>query len=339
MTYGVKDGTATVGCSVREIFIRGGMKSGLKERQGKFKEQRFLNRKNLIRFSKMSFDIMGNTFNVCLSHDVDRISKTFQFATHFFKSLLRKELRSAVYQFKSVFQKKHYWGFDKIIELENKLQVKSTFFFLNESYPFNPINLKSWRLSLGYYDLFADNVQAVMRKLDSLGWEIGLHGSYCSFEDVVLMRKEKLDIESVLGHSIMGVRQHYLNLNDKTWEIQAEAGFMYDASFGFTRDIGFKDEKYWAFKPTSKKEFYVVPLAVMDSCLMAKRNYFQEALKLIDLAMEKNACLVLNWHQRMFNENEFPGYKNAYVRLIEECKKRNAEFLTIGEYVSSLPRI
>jgi peptidoglycan/xylan/chitin deacetylase (PgdA/CDA1 family) len=281
---------------------------------------------------------MGKTFNVCLSHDVDRISKTFQFVTHFFKSLFRKELSLAAYQLKSVFQKKQYWGFDKIIELENKLQVKSTFFFLNETYPFNPLNLKSWRLSLGYYDLFSEKVQAVMRKLDSLGWEIGLHGSYCSFENIVLLRKEKLDMESILGHSIMGVRQHYLNLNDKTWEIQAEAGFMYDASFGFTRDIGFKDEKYWAFKPTLNQKFYVVPLSIMDSCLMIKKNYFQEALKLIDLAQEKQACLVLNWHQRTFNEKEFPGYAKAYIQIIEECKKRDSKFMTIGEYICSLSK-
>jgi peptidoglycan/xylan/chitin deacetylase (PgdA/CDA1 family) len=279
---------------------------------------------------------MNNTFYVCLSHDVDRIKKTFQFATHFFKSIIRHDLNSAIYQVKSVFLKKHYWGFDKIMELENNLQVKSTFFFLNESYPFNPLKLKSWRLSLGYYDIFADDVQEVIRKLDSQGWEIGLHGSYCSFEEPMLIKKEKTDIEQILKHPIKGVRQHYLNLNDKTWESQAEAGFVYDASFGFSKDIGFKDEKYYPFKPISKKTFYVVPLALMDACLMSKKNHIQQGLKLIELAKEKQACLVLNWHQRTFNEKEFPGYAETYIKLIEECKKKNAKFLTIGEYISSI---
>jgi hypothetical protein len=48
---------------------------------------------------------------------------------HFLKSIRRQDLGSAVYQLKSVFGKKHYWGFDKIMELENNMKVKSTFFF------------------------------------------------------------------------------------------------------------------------------------------------------------------------------------------------------------------
>jgi hypothetical protein len=60
---------------------------------------------------------------------------------------------------------------------------------LNETYPFNLLRLKSWRLSLGYYDIFSDDLQEVMRKLDSQGWEIGLHGSYRSFKEAKLLKR------------------------------------------------------------------------------------------------------------------------------------------------------
>ena len=186
---------------------------------------------------------------------------------------------------------------------------------------------------MGYYDLFDPDLQTVIRELDSQGWEVGLHGSYLSFKYLDLLKKEKSDLESIIGHPIFGVRQHYLNLDQHTWERQAEAGFLYDASFGFTNDIGFKEDRFHPFKPISNRDFYVVPLALMDACLMGEKNPLQEAINIIKLAKEKCACLVLCWHQRVFNEKEFPGYMNMYLRIIEECMSRKANFSTIGEYI------
>jgi hypothetical protein len=74
----------------------------------------------------------------------------------------------------------------------------------------------------------------------------------------------------------------------------------------------------------------------MDACLMREKNPLQEALNIIKLAEEKCACLVLCWHQRVFNEKEFPGYMDMYLRIIEECMSRKANFSTIGEYILGL---
>jgi len=38
--------------------------------------------------------------------------------------------------------------------------------------------------------------------------------------------------------------------------------------------------------------------------------------------------LSILWHQRVFNEKEFPGYLEIYEKIIQECKKRNAWFAT-----------
>jgi peptidoglycan/xylan/chitin deacetylase (PgdA/CDA1 family) len=279
---------------------------------------------------------MEERFSVCLSHDVDRIKKTFQYGTHFLKSIAKGDLGSAIYQVKSVFQDSHYWNFQKIMALEKELGLRSTFFFLNETYPFHPLKMKSWRLSLGYYNLFEPDLQAAIKELDKQGWEIALHGSFLSFKDLNLLKKEKADLESITGRPVVGVRQHYLNLDPFTWERQAKAGFLYDASFGRTDDIGFKDNKFHIFKALADKHFWVVPLALMDSCVMNKKDPFQEAMEVVEMAEKKNACLVFNWHQRVFNTQEFPGYLDMYLRLIEECKRRDAQFLTIKEYVVAI---
>jgi peptidoglycan/xylan/chitin deacetylase (PgdA/CDA1 family) len=246
------------------------------------------------------------------------------------------DLQSTLYQIGSVLRRTHYWNFYNIMEFERKLGVKSTFFFLNETYPFHLFKIPSWRYSLGYYNLFDPNLHPVIKELDDQGWEVGLHGSYFSYKDITLLKKEKFDLESILGHPVFGVRQHYLNLDQHTWERQAEAGFFYDASFGFTDNIGFKENQFHLFKPLSNQNFYVIPLALMDSCVMGKKNSFEQAINVIKIAEENKACLVLNWHQRVFNKKEFPGYMDMYLRLIEECKNRKAHFCTIIEYIRGI---
>lgn len=277
-------------------------------------------------------------FSVCLSHDVDRVEKTFQYGTHFLRNLKRGDFRAAIYQLASVTQRGHYWMFERVMQLEARLGVRSTFFFLNETYPFRPWNLSSWRLSLGYYDLFDDRLQTIIRDLDRGGWEIGLHGSYRSYRDEAMLKKEKADLEQIVGHPVQGIRQHYLNLEQGTWARQAEAGFLYDASFGFTDNIGFKEKRYQPFSPLPHTRFYVMPLAIMDCCVISKAQPFDEARKVIDVAEEQGACLVLNWHQERFNEKEFPGWGDLYVRLIQECQARNARFTTIGQYIQEIQK-
>ena len=277
---------------------------------------------------------MNRPFYVCLSHDVDRVTKTFQSVTHFFKNLKTGNISGAMYQLYSIFLKNHYWCFPRIMDLEEKLGVRSTFFFLHESYPVNLFKPKSWRIGLGYYNIQIPRIQEIIRELDRKGWEIGLHGSFRSHRDTALLQSEKKILEGIVNHPVSGVRQHYLNLSEKTWELQANAGFLYDASFGFTNDIGFRDNRLTAFKPFDSREFFVVPLALMDSCVMGKSDPLAAATAIIEKAECNEGCLVLNWHQRIFNKYEFPGYIDLYIKIIQECQKRKAHFLTINEFIT-----
>lgn len=286
----------------------------------------------------MNKRIMATGLSVCLSHDVDRVTKTFQYATHFLRHLAHGDLRAASYQVRSLAQRGHYWMFERVMEVEEALGVRSTFFFLNETYPFRPWRLASWRLALGYYDLFDAEIQAVIRRLDARGWEIGLHGSYLSYKDTELLKREKADLERIVGHEVGGIRQHYLNLDPSTWSRQAEAGFLYDASFGYTDDVGFKENRFQPFRPLPDRKFYVIPLAIMDGCVLRKAAPLDEARRVIDQAEAHEACLVLNWHQERFSEKEFPGWLNLYVELVQECRRRGAQFSTIGQYLQRMAR-
>jgi peptidoglycan/xylan/chitin deacetylase (PgdA/CDA1 family) len=264
-----------------------------------------------------SFEWPGKSgFAVCLTHDVDRVRKTYQYFTHLIKSgkIPKISLR-----------RNPYWNFEKIRELEDSFGVKSTFFFLNEQrILFNPFKL---HLFLGRYRFSEDKVKDIISVLDQSGWEIGLHGSYNSYKSENLLREEKKLLEDIVGHEIVGIRQHYLNMNGDTWRLQSNVGFKYDSSFGSSQTFGFEQGHYVPFKPISEKDFMVIPLTIMDACLMASKNITEEYTRIIDEAEENNTLLVLDWHQRVFNDSEFPGWSSVYSEIIEECLDRNAKFL------------
>lgn len=269
-------------------------------------------------------------FSVFLSHDIDHVQKQwFQALYYFFK-------QKRIYHLSTLFSlNNRYWLFDTITDLEKKYNVKSTFFFLNESLEFKLSKLWTWKKALGRYNFSNKRVCQMMRHLDKQGWEIGLHGSYNSFLRPELLPIEKKQLEEVLGHPVYGIRQHCLNLTiPETWKKQKATGFRYDASFGFNKKIGFRDNKYLPFYPINGS-FLVIPLSLMDgnlfdSTLMSKaedeKKIWQKCLKIIDKAEKEGAVLSVLWHGRFFDEKEFPGCVRIYEKIIVECQKRNAWF-------------
>tara|TARA_Y100001958_G_C21244981_1_gene574415 strand:- start:143 stop:979 length:837 start_codon:yes stop_codon:yes gene_type:complete len=274
---------------------------------------------------------------VALTHDVDRVKKSYQYFTYSLKYLLKGDIRNMFYHINSFFGEEPYWNFERIIEIENHLDVKSTFFFLNESIKFDLFNIKNWKLSLGRYDIESEKIKNIIRLLDKDGWEIGLHGSYNSYKSSSLLQKEKKVLEKIVGHKVIGIRQHYLNLDNKTWKRQQSVGFKYDASWGPTTGIGFKDNKVSHFYPLNNK-FVVFPLQIMDSCFMDIKDKWEEFIKIIEEINEKDGLLVLNWHHRTFNEKEFPEFSKFYIKMIKELKKRNASFHLLSDYYAKIDK-
>ena len=267
---------------------------------------------------------------VALTHDIDRTNKTYQYITHGLKSIAKADLSSLAYHIKSLFGTEPYWMIPDLIKIENKYNVKSTYFFLNESIKINPFKLNSYKLAMGRYKINDKKIVKIIQWLDENGWEIGLHGSYNSYNDINLLRKEKKILETIVGHEIIGIRQHYLNLSNTTWNLQKEAGFRYDSSFGHKLEIGFKNEQYLPFNPIGN-DFKVFPLLIMDSCFMNTQDKWKKFSEIVEVCQQKKSILVINFHQRTFNEKEFPGYKKAYIKIIEECIKNNAKFYTLKE--------
>jgi peptidoglycan/xylan/chitin deacetylase (PgdA/CDA1 family) len=268
---------------------------------------------------------------VALSHDVDRTKKTYQYLTHSLKALSKFNIKDMLTEIGTIFSQNKYWGFDEILKIENDFDVKSTFFFLNETIPFNLFSPSNWQLSLGRYNINSPEIINIIKYLDKNGWEIGLHGSYSSYEDKNLLASEKFILESITGHEILGIRQHYLNLSQNTWKFQNDIGLKYDTSWGLNNDIGFKENRIKPFHPFNN-EFLVIPMSIMDIAFVDAKNKWEKFKTIIDKTISENSILVINWHTNYFNEIEFPNYKSDYIKIIEECKKYNSKFYTLRDY-------
>ncbi len=282
-------------------------------------------------------------FALVLTHDVDRVYKKYQYAASVLKYIRARNSSGIVGQIRSFFLKRGrnnpYWNFDKIVDLENELGVKSTFFFLNESGKLNPFSLQSWIRFSGIYKVHDSNIVEVIRKLQSSGFEIGVHGSFYSYNDPTLLKKEREELEEITGDNTYGIRQHYLNFDpENTFRMQAAAGFKYDSTLGSNArtSIGFGRGTCFPYHPFSSEaaeesSLLEIPLTIMDTVVYDKEDKLGHCVDAMDIVEKQHGILTLLWHQRAFSEEDFPGMTQTYRRLITTAQSRQAWVTTAGE--------
>jgi len=269
-------------------------------------------------------------FALCLTHDVDIVYKTYQSLYYGLRQMSPYHLSTLSSMFST---DNPYWQFDEIEALESDLGVRSAFYFLNEKHLFvdkHPRHLlrpRSWLLFTDRYDIDDPSLVKKMRELDQSSWEIGLHGSYDTYLEPGRLANEYEVLQRLIEGDIVGNRQHHLNLKQPdTWRAHAEAGLSYDASLGSPTDYGF-EYGYDVHRPFDD-EFVVFPLTVMDKPLMSTCETVEaakvEADKLLSEAAEKDAIMTIDWHQRIFNEREFPGYRAVYRYFVERALEMDA---------------
>lgn len=273
---------------------------------------------------------------VALTHDVDRIDKIYQYLQYPITSLLRGNFGRAWYHLSTVSKwKTVYWNFEKLTELEDKYGVRSTFFYLIETIPFDLFKPSEWNLALGRYDIRDKRILTAIETLKKGGWEIGLHGSYNSYKDLNLLKWEKKTLEEAAGLEVTGIRQHYLNMNNDTWQIQKDAGFLYDTTLGYNNTIGFMDGKVAPFSPFHD-HFVEFPMTMMDFCFNAEKDKWKLTEKITSQAEENDGIIVLNWHPDNLDEGDFPGFFRDYENLIQFYKEKGARFDTLKNYYAEL---
>lgn len=283
----------------------------------------------------------SHPFALCLTHDVDRVYKTYQ---SFYYAAAERDPGHLADLLPG---RNPYWQFPDIMDLEDDLGVRSSFNFLDEQYLFQDKPARAWvrpdywRLFLGRYEIDDEAVVDAIRELDAGGWEIGLHGSFESFRDEARLRQEKATLEDLVGHEVIGGRQHYLNLDrPRTWRYQRDVGLSYDSSLGSSRIVGFQG-RYEPFRPFGD-EFVVFPLTLMDCALPNVDSHPDRAWRtcerLLEEARDNNGVMTVLWHPCQFSEPDYPNFETLYERLIERALEMGAWVGPPGELYERLDR-
>ncbi|WP_224338467.1 polysaccharide deacetylase family protein [Haloprofundus halobius] len=279
--------------------------------------------------------IPGYDFALGLTHDVDRPHQSPIHAVYY---ALRERNPSRLRGLRP--GANPYWLFDDIMELEDELGVRSSFYFLQEQSmlqrPLDEWRDKShWVEHIGRYDIEAPDIHDLIRRLNDGGWEVGLHGSYSSYDKPELLTEQKATLERILGDTVVGGRQHCLNMTvPDTWRHHADLGLRYDSSLGSSSTYGF-EHGYDPIRPFDD-EFVVFPLTVMERTLPNVSEDIDEAWaeceRLLQEAAENEAVMTVLWHPTYYDEEERPGYRRLYRRLIERAQE-------LGGYVGPLAEI
>jgi hypothetical protein len=294
-----------------------------------------------------------NTFAVCLTHDVDRLEN---YSPISFLRTLRKRKANAVtfsekvkidfnifktYLKKTLFNKKEdeLWCYQHWVNLENKHNVKSTYFFFVR--PENR-DVAIYDCDYSLMDEMVYNNKKMLasdyiRLLSKNNFEIGLHGSFNTASESRLFKEQKELLEDTIGAPIYCTRQHYLHYNvDCTNSVHMENDIAIDSTLGFNTDVGFRAGTSFPYFLNGKgKAILEIPLILMDSAIFSEHalNYSLDQAKktIVELFNETESvggCLTINFHPDYINNNE---YFEAYKFILEEISRRKAVVLSMNE--------
>lgn len=269
-------------------------------------------------------------FAVCLTHDIDALRfSARRIAYAALRSLGAGNVIVSAKTLLSRISKKcnPLWNFDKIMKLEEKYGAKSSFYFL--ALDENDVDFR--------YDL--GELANELKDIVDRGWEVGLHGGLDAYNNLEQIKKEKQTLEKRLGRQVIGYRNHYLKFKvPTTWQLLSEAGFAYDATFGYADCVGFRNSVCHPFYPydldaDADIDILEIPLTIMDCTLavymrLDARSMWVITKQLIDTVERYRGVITILWH----NEYMVGPMLEFYEEILRYCRSRNA-WMTSGEEI------
>jgi hypothetical protein len=265
----------------------------------------------------------GKKFALCISHDVDLLflKDKKRILREVISDVSDKKIGKIVASVQRGISKKihPYYDLSKIIDIEQKFNANSSFFFLSllkEDKDYN-------------YEL--NQIGDVFDKLIKSKKEIGLHGGHDAFDNIHQLKKEKDNLESFLGAKIKGYRGHYLKFKTPdTWLNLNELGFEYDTTFGFAESIGFRNGTCYPFQPYDLSndrflDLIEIPLMIMDTSIY---NYmkinpvhiYNLLTEFIDRVAAYNGVVTLLWH----NTDAYDPSYEMFQKILAYAYSKNA---------------
>lgn len=267
-------------------------------------------------------------FALFLSHDVDQIYDRELFRVlgdinHLRRMWLSTEPGSPVPCIKRVARallrpKDPGNDIESILSIERAGGFRSTFFLLEDEV----LN----RLG-GRYRYMDSATRHIAKSIEHCTCEIAVHGAYHNFNNSEAYKAQARSFYEAFGRKPNGIRNHELRHDGfETWRAQRQAGFGYDASFGFNDQIGVRDGKIHPFFPLDgdeegRRDFVVLPMTIMDSAIfrvmrLPAAGALAACQHVVAQAKATKGLLCLNWHNNYFKEEEYEYWQDTYETLL-----------------------
>jgi hypothetical protein len=231
-------------------------------------------------------------------------------------------------------------GVHSILQLEAHHRIRATWFVICA----RP-SIRSMLAGDSTYSPDGPAARRILTALTHAGHEIGLHGSFTTAEHAESMIAQRRTLSRLADSPVDGVRQHFLRMHPgRTQRNMVQAGFEYDASWGFADRNGFRlgvadVVPAWDAERQQTMPVDLLPLIWMDRAL-SKYAGVEEPGRWIedarDLARECKAAegaWAGLWHPNMMEALGFPGAEPAFVSLLQALADDRPYFATAHKIV------
>lgn len=289
----------------------------------------------------------GKDFTACLTHDVDSVRKwtgrgIYDEVLHWGNIALKKrELLTAVSKIAkactSILNPNDpYWNFEWIMDIEKQYGFSSSFYFFG---------FDSKHLSDADYSLQENRILRLVSKIQDRGCEVGLHGSYHSYNDLGILQREKANLEKLVG-KVYSVRQHALRFDIReTFAIHEKLGIKCDVTLGFAQHEGFRAGFCLPFHPYNIEEdrpfdMLELPLATMDNTLSSAKyrgldaeKAWQNIESLLAAVKSCGGCIVLLFHNSHLDILNHTDYIDIYKQCLKYISENNGDGMSTRQVI------
>jgi hypothetical protein len=215
-------------------------------------------------------------------------------------------------------------GIHSVLQLEAHHLIRATWFVICEE-----PTLRSMIAGDSTYRPDSSATGRILSALTHAGHEIGLHGSFATVNDAKRMTAQRRTLSRLASAPVVGVRQHFLRMRPgATQRIMVEAGFEYDASWGFADRNGFRlgvadVVPGWDAARETPLPLDLVPLIWMDRALSKYAGveeagrWIEDARELAQECKSVEGAWVGLWHPNTIEALGFPGGEPAFVSLLQ----------------------
>lgn len=220
------------------------------------------------------------------------------------------------------FKKDPYNTFDKILALSKEYKISTILFFLIGDYTTYDTNVS---VSKNKFKLLIKHVCDYVK--------VGLHPSYYSMNNAMMLKKEKERLERVINIPTKKSRQHFLRFSlPETYQNLIDLEIDEDYSMGFAGHAGFRASTctpfyFYDLDFEIQTPLKLIPFALMDTTLndymeLTPNQALEKIKELKQEVMNVNGTFVTLFHNESLSGYlRWRGWQRVYETMLKEMFK------------------